>query len=384
MKVVVLGVGSVGKIIVRDLLENWDDVDEVIAVDYNFEALKSFADSLKDSRITLMKGDVRDINLTADILKKGDYFINSTWYEFNLHVLKAAIRAKRDGLDLGGLYWMTKKELELNEEIKEAGLTVIIGAGDDPGTSNVLARYGADKLDNVEEIHIRWGSVALNKTDELYFGFSVVSTMDEITQNAIMYKDGVYYEVPPLSEKELTYFPEPIGFQHTYAIIHSELATLPLTIKGVRTVTYKDSWDESIFPILNFLKFSGLIRKDFIDVLGQKISPLHVLGTLIKPREPRDCFGALKVTVSGIENEKRVRYTYFLGPVGYKHEWDAGPTSLTTAYGATAALMMLSKEYISRKGVVPPELIERPELWLNELKKRNIQLTMMKEETAIL
>jgi lysine 6-dehydrogenase len=384
MKVVVLGVGSVGRTIVRDLLENWNNIDEVIAVDYNFEVLKSFADTLKDSRITPIKGDVRNIDLTADILKKGDYFINSTWYEFNLHVLEAAIQAKRDGLDLGGLYWMTKNELELDEEVKKAGLTFLVGAGDDPGTSNVLARYGADKLDSVEEIHIRWGSVVLNKIDEPYFGFSAVSVMDETTHNAILYKDGMYYEVPPLSEKELTYFPEPIGFQHTYAIIHSELATLPLTIKGVRTVTYKDSWDESILPITNFLKFSGLVNREPIDVLGQKISPLHVLGTLIKPREPMDCFGALKVSVSGIENEKQVRYTFYLGPVGYKHEWDAGPTSLTTAYGATAALKMLSEGYISRRGVVPPELVNRPELWLYELRKRNIQLKVVKEETTTL
>ena len=382
MKVVVLGIGSVGKTIVRDLLENVKSVDEIIAVDYNFESLKNFVDSLRDSRVTPLRGDVRDIDSTAEILRKGDYFVNSTWYEFNIHVLRAAMKAGRDGLDLGGMYWMTKKELELDGEVRRAGLTFIIGAGDDPGTSNVLARYGADKLDDVEEIHIRWGSTTLGETSELSFGFSVISVMDEATLNAVIFRDGRYCEVPPLSEKELTYFPEPIGFQYTYSIIHSELATLPLTIKGVRTVTYKDSWDEGIFPIINFLKYSGLTKREAIDVMGQKVSPLHILGVLIKPREPQNCLGALKVTVSGTKNGKRIRYTYYLGPVGYKEEWDAGPTSLTTALGATAALKMLSEGYVSRKGVVPPELVDKPELWLYELKKRGLQLVEVKEEVA--
>jgi len=380
MKIVVLGVGSVGRIIIRDLLENWKDVDEIIAVDYNLESLVEYVKSLKDSRVTPVKGDVKNIDSTADIMRRGDYFINSTWYEFNLNVLRAMLKAGRDGLDLGGMYWMTKKELEWDEEVRKAGLTLIIGAGDDPGTSNVLARYGADRLDDVEEIHIRWGSTTVNNATEPSFGFSVVSILDEATLNAVIFKDGRYHEIPPLSEKELTYFPEPIGFQTTYAIIHSELATLPLTIKGVKTVTYKDSWDERVFPIIDFLKRARLTQREPVDVMGQKISPLHLLGILVKPEEPKTCIGALKVVVKGTKDDKQMKLTYFLGPVGYKKEWGAGPTSLTTALGATAALKMLIEGNVSRKGVVPPELIDKPELWLHELKIRGIPLIEIKEE----
>ena len=381
MKVTVIGVGTIGKVIIRDLLENWK-VDEIIAVDYNLEALKKYVELLDDPRVKPMKGDIRNIDTTAEQMRMGDVVVNSAWYEFNLYAIKAMLKAERDMIDLGGMYWMTKKELEWDDELKKAGLRLIIGAGDDPGTSNVLARYGANKLDEVREIHFRWGGKTLKEEEaKIAFGFSVLSVMDEATMNAVVYRDGKYIEIPPLSEKELTYFPEPIGYQYTYAIIHSELATIPWTIKGVKTVTYKDTWDEEIFPIINFLKDIGLVSREPVDVMGQKVSPVKVIASLTKPWEPESYVGALKVVIVGIEGGVEVKYTYYLGPVGYKKEWNAGVTAVTTAFGATAALKLLVDGHVSRKGVVPPELVDRPDLWLEELKKRGIPLVEVREET---
>ena len=380
MKITVLGVGTIGKVIIRDLLENWR-VDEIIAIDYNYKELKKFVDSLGDPRVTPLKGDIRDIDSTAKQMEMGDYVVNATWYEFNIHAIKAMLKAKRDMIDLGGLYWMTKKELEWDEEVKEAGLTLLLGAGDDPGTSNVLARYGSNKLDEVREIHFRWGGRVVEEEEaRVSFGFSVLTVMDEATMNAVMYIDGRYIEVPPLSHKELTYFPDPVGYQYTYTILHSELATIPWTIKGVKTVTYKDTWDESMFPILDFLKDVGLVKREPIDVMGQKVSPVKVLASLTKPWEPKSYYGVLKVVVKGVKNGVETKYTYYVGPVGYWEKWNAGATAVTTGLGATAGLKLLVDGHVGRKGVVPPELVDKPELWLRELSKRGINITEVKEE----
>lgn len=368
MKIMVLGTGNVGKVIIRDLLENWR-IDEVIAVDYDIKSLRKFTEKLNDPRVTPLKGDIRDIDRTAEQMRKADFIINSSWYEFNIHAIKAMLKAKRDMLDLGGLYWMTKKELEWNEEVKKADLSLLLGAGDDPGTSNVLARYASNKLDEVHDIRFRWG--AREEEGESAFGFSVLTVMDEATMSAIMYINGKIVEVSPLSHKELTYFPDPIGYLYTYAIIHSELATIPFTIEGVRNVNYKDSWDESFFPVIDFLRESGLTKRNEIDVMDVKVAPLKVIGSLIKPYEDPNTYGCLKVEVSGIKDGVETEYTYYVGPVKGRENWGVGETALTTAYGAVAGLKMLVEEYVP-KGIAPSELVEKPEAWVEELTKRGL------------
>ncbi|HEW94326.1 hypothetical protein DRN84_03660 [Candidatus Geothermarchaeota archaeon] len=378
MKYMVLGVGSVGKVIVRDLLTNVKDVEKVIAVDYDFKSLEIFSKELNDPRLEIYRGDITDVDEIADYMRKADVVVNATWYEYNLYAIEAAIKAKRDLADLGGLYWMTKKELEYDEKVKEAGITVLVGVGDDPGTSNVLAGYGAKKMDKVEEIHIRWGSTSVTGEEQSLFGFSISTILDEVSMPAILYINGRFVEAPPLSYPELTYFPDPIGYKKTYAIIHSELATLPYTIPDVKTVTYKDTWDESLFPVVEFLRKSGLVRKDVIEVMGCKVSPQKVLATLIKPEESRNEVGALRVELKGYEGGVYVRRIYFVGPFRYRDDWKAGVTAVSTGYGASIGLQLLAEGYVPRKGVIPPELITEPGLWIKELNRRGVPVKEIK------
>ena len=378
MRVMVLGVGNVGRVIIRDLLKYRDDIEYILAVDYNYEALKSFASEVDDPRLEIAKGDVRDIDGTASYMSKVDVVVNSSWYEYNLYAIKAALKAGRDLADLGGLYWMTKKELEMDEEVRDAGITVLIGVGDDPGTSNVLASYGASKMDSVREIHIRWGSAGDEATP---FGFSILTVLDEATMPAVLYVNGKFIEAPPLSYPELTFFPEPIGYLKTYAIIHSELATLPYTIEGVRTVTYKDSWDESFFPIINFMKSIGLTSREPIKIDSNEVVPQKLVAALAKPGEPKGVYGCLKVELVGVKDGVDTRLTYYVGPVGYNEDWRAGVTAFTTGVGASIGVQMLADGLVSRKGVVPPELVDDPSHWIRELGRRGIPVT--EEETRI-
>ena len=375
----VIGVGNVGRVIVKDLLQYGQNIDGVLAVDIDLASLKRLASEVNDSRLEIARGDIKDIDSMASLMKRVDVVVNSAWYEYNLHAIKAAIKAGRDLADLGGLYWMTKKELELDEEVRAAGITVLIGVGDDPGTSNVLVAYGVNKMDSVEEIHIRWGSHS--ESESAPFGFSVLTVLDEATMPAVLYLNGRLVEAPPLSYPETTYFPDPIGFRKTYAIIHSELATLPSTIKGVKTITYKDTWDESFFPILTFMKNLGLTSRKPVKLGDCEVIPQKVVALLTKPGEPKDVVGCLKVELRGYMGGELGRLVYYLGPVGYNEEWGAGVTAYTTGVGASIGVQLLGGGGVSRKGVVPPELIDDPYIWISELGRRG--LTVVEEKTSM-
>ena len=198
--------------------------------------------SLGDNRLQTIKLNITSVDEVADVMKKVDVTINEAYYELNLTAMHAAMKAKVPLIDLGGLYSITKEQLSLHDEVRKAGTLVILGMGSDPGTSNILCKFGSDKLDKTDEIHIRYGSSCRGLT----FTFAVGTILNEATESAIVFENGKFLEIPPFSRVEDTIFRSPVGLQKTYIIRHSELATIPKLIRGVKTVTYYDSWDPEV------------------------------------------------------------------------------------------------------------------------------------------
>ena len=86
-------------------------------------------------------------------------------YRLNLEVMEAALAAGCQYADLGGLYHVTIKQWELDPRFREAGLSAVMGIGSAPGITNVLARLGADRLDegSVRSIDLVNGAIDLSE-----------------------------------------------------------------------------------------------------------------------------------------------------------------------------------------------------------------------------
>jgi len=372
MKGLLVGAGNIGSVIARDLLLS--GCRSLTVADVDRRKLQSI-ESEHPKYVQTHELDVTDENALARLMRDVDVTINAASYRFNLHVLKAAIGAKCDMVDLGGLYHMTIQELQYDKEAKEAGISAILGMGDDPGTSNIMARMASWELDMVSEIRIRWGS-ANPGSEDVAFGFSVATCLDEATMKAVKLSNGRIVEIPPISEMEEVVFPDPVGRQQTFAILHSELATLPKFIKGVRNVSYKDSWDQATIDVVRFLKASGFGSDEAITVGGSKVSPKKVLLTLLSPNEPPTSIGCLKVIVSGRRTGRRAEVTYCLGPIRYSKVYRAPATAYSTAIPASIAAQMLSKGLIEQTGTLPPESFTRGQVWrfLREMKTRGLEV----------
>ena len=59
--------------------------------------------------------------------------VNSASYRVNLDAMTACLEAGCHYLDLGGLYWMTSRQLELGPRFERAGLLALLGIGSAPG-----------------------------------------------------------------------------------------------------------------------------------------------------------------------------------------------------------------------------------------------------------
>lgn len=232
---------------------------------------------------------------------------------------------------------------------------------------------GSWELDSVSEIKVRWGS-STSASEDVAFGFSVATCLDEATMKAVKLSNGRIVEIPPISEMEVVEFPEPVGRQQTYAILHSELATLPKFVKGVRYVTYKDSWDQATIDVVKFLRSSGFASDKMITLDGRKVSPRKLLLTLLSPNEPRTIVGCLMVSVLGKSGGKPMEAAFCLGPIHYNDTYRAPCTAYSTAIPASIVAQMISGGGIGQKGVLPPEALTRNQIehFLRQMEARGL------------
>ncbi|RLI18907.1 hypothetical protein DRO54_09515, partial [Candidatus Bathyarchaeota archaeon] len=144
MKILVLGgAGAMGMVTVRDLADS-PGVSEVIIGDANIKKAQEIAKWANKGKVSIQKVDISNFESLTSAMKEADAVANAAPYHLNLTVTKAAIETGKNLTDLGGVYYMTLKQLELDNEAKNANVTVVLGCGLAPGVADVLAKHGAD------------------------------------------------------------------------------------------------------------------------------------------------------------------------------------------------------------------------------------------------
>lgn len=239
------GAGLMGRATARDLLETRPDVSLVLA-DLDVAAAERIAGGLHDAvsgaapRLSVARVDASDPASVRAVIAGADAVINSVQYDFNLVVMEAALGERVPYVDLGGLFHMTRRQLELGDAFTAAGVTAVIGMGSTPGVTNVQARAAADRLETVSSISV-WCGNTPNPDALSAWGYSINTILDEVTKRPVVFRDGAFVELEPLAEPEPFRYLEPIGVQESHHSLHSEIATLPrsFTAKGVRDVSFK-------------------------------------------------------------------------------------------------------------------------------------------------
>ena len=110
MRVAILGAGgTIAPAIVRDLAES-DEVDELLLVDLDADKARATAERHGGGKASV-----------ADGVAGADVVVNSAGYRINLDAMRSSLEAGAHYVDLGGLYWMTGKQLELARGLRARG-----------------------------------------------------------------------------------------------------------------------------------------------------------------------------------------------------------------------------------------------------------------------
>jgi lysine 6-dehydrogenase len=370
MRIMVIGgCGAMGRAMVRDLLEQ-PDVMQIVVADIDSKKGEEYVKGLGSGRVSFRKVDVRDRKDLVQSLKGISVVLNSTWIELYMPIFLGALEARVHYVDLGGLFHGTKKQLQCHEDFKKVGTTAVLCMGASPGMTNIAAAEGAKKFDTLEEIRVRTGAKGGKG-----FAYTPRTILDECMVKPMVFQDGKHIQLEPFTGFETYRLPDPVGEVEGFYSIHSETLTFPTYInKGVKQVSFKVAFSSSLVNMLKVLKELGFLSSDPISIKGAQISPREFLDTFLgmqKLPETLDEYKSFRVELIGLKNGKKTHWAYET-VVESNREWGVKATAVWTGVPASIAGLMLARGEIKQAGVFPPEGILDSGKFIAELQKRNI------------
>jgi lysine 6-dehydrogenase len=374
MKIFVLGAGLMGRAVVYDLASA-REVREIIVADFDRARASEVARRFGRGKARAVFADVHETPHLARLLRGAEAVVNCTQYNWNLDVMRAALAARVNYLDLGGLYHMTRKQFALDRDFRRIGRIAIAGMGGAPGITNVMARALADSFDRVDSIRVYNAGADQQRYDSpIAYTFSIATILDELTMPPVAFEKGRYVEKPMLSEPEPGKFPAPIGSIVLRHSIHSEVGTLPESFrkKGVREVFFKINYDPQLVNLVRGLDLAGFTSRKPLAVNGSHVSPRAVLLALMQERAPKKTpldVEALRVVVSGRRSGRRDALAMEMW-ADHSERPELSAVARDTGFPAAIAAVMLGRKEISGVGVQAPENVVPPVPFFRELKQR--------------
>jgi len=353
LRVAILGAGgTIAPAIVRDLAES-DEVAEMLLVDLDQEKARATADQHGGGKASV-----------ADGVAGADVVVNSAGYRINLDAMRSSLEAGAHYVDLGGLYWMTGKQLELHEDFERAGLLAVLGMGSSPGKTNVMAAHAARVLgsEKLRTVHVAAGGRDLDPPGGESFPYALQTLIDELTMPPIVIRDGEAAEVEPLSPGGTVRFADPIGDGETIHTIHSEMRTFPTSF-GCREASFRLSLAPALLERLREL------------TAASDTEQAEAAARALPPSANTVSSHVIEATAGA----RSVRVTSFTPP---HEDWGLGGGIVSTAAPAAAVVRLLARGAVEARGALPPEKCIDPDALFPELERRGNRIETVTEVLA--
>jgi saccharopine dehydrogenase (NAD+, L-lysine-forming) len=352
MRVAVLGAGgTIGPAIVRDLAES-EEVTAMRLLDLDLRRAEAVAIEHGEG-----KAQARRLDPVSDLgeqLAGMEVLVNSAPYRINLAAMRASLDAGCHYMDLGGLYHVTAEQLKLSREFEQRGRLALLGIGSAPGKTNLLAGRAVQQLPgDPVSISVLAAGRDLDPPQGLSFPYALRTLIDEITLPPMALISGRPQEMRPLQAGPYTDFGDPVGPAETVFTLHSEVLTLGESF-GAANVTFALSLAP---PVLESLKTLVGASEERIAEVARSASPPSAKTLSVH-----------LVEVAGQDTIVRARSV-----TPPNEAWGLGGGIVSTASPAAAAVRLLARGSIKRRGALPPESCIDPDEMFGELETRGVR-----------
>ena len=375
--VLLIGCGAVGTVIASHLAPD-SRVRRLTLADVDERFARAVAARFPgSSKVATRALDASDASALESAFQGVEVVVQASLPRFNAGIQAACLAAGANYMDLA----TDSTDPYVNDaEWRAHGLTAVLGMGEDPGLSNIMARQSADGLDHVESIRVRDGDTGSNPAYPFLPVFSPETFLEETLHGARVWENGHYRDVPPFTDGEVYDFPPPIGPQKVYSVDHEEVDSLPRNIgKGVQYVDFKLSLDDTAVRTLLSLRDLRLLER------GTREAPGPLRAVLNAFPKPADLAGKIDgdsmlivetkgekdghpvtETFSTTLNHRRTDELYHVTAVAY----------LTGTPAAVAVLQMVGGT-IREPGMLAPEVLD-PKPFFPMLRERGIPVRLQR------
>ncbi|MER1958293.1 MAG: saccharopine dehydrogenase C-terminal domain-containing protein [Solibacillus sp.] len=387
MKVVVLGAGLMGKEVARDLVMS-EKVEHVFLADISIEKTQEFVDTLGSRKIEVVQMDAENDTDLREVIARGDVVVNALFYAFNEKVARAAIEVGVHAVDLGGhIGGITEAVFQLHDLAQANGVTIVPDLGVAPGMINILAGYGATKLDTVESIKLYVGGIPTEPTPPLHYTrvFSLDGMFDHYTEPSKMIQKGVLSEVESLTGIEPIYFEEFGVLEAFYT--SGGISTLYKTFPNVKTLEYKTIRYKGHAEKFQLLAELGFLDKtNTVEVGGHEVNVREVTREALKKKldlgKKVDAV-LLRSIIAGEKSEEQITYEYEM-VVRKDVEKDVTAMARATANTISVVAQMIGNGLITERGVFAPEAVVPGSEFIQEMAKRGVDIKETLHRSSII
>ncbi len=396
--VLVIGAGGVGAVAVHKMGMHPDIFSKITLASRRISKCDEVAENIRQrlgSNIATATLDADDINQTINLIEQvqPELVVNLALPYQDLTIMEACLATGVHYLDTANYEPRDEAKFKYHWQwayqarFKKAGLMALLGAGFDPGVTNVftahIQKHCLDEMHFLDILDCNGGEHGQ------YFAtnFNPEINIREITAKARHWEKDTWIVSPALSHKQLFDFPE-IGQRNMYLMYHEELESLAKNYPALKRARFWMTFSDAYLKHLTVLQNVGMTSIKPILYENKEIIPLQFLKAVLpepthlaQTTKGKTCIGNI---VTGKKNgQEKTFYIYNI----CEHEQcfdevGAQAISYTTGVPAMISAALMLKGVWNKKGVVNMEEMD-PDPFMNMLTENGLPWHMTELKAPI-
>ena len=291
-KVLIIGAGGVGNVVVKKCAMNPEVFSEVVLASRTKSKCDAIADECAKiglpTKVETAQVDADNVPELVALINKVKPFmiINVALPYQDLTIMDACLETGIHYMDTANYEPKDVAKFEYSwqwayqERFKDAGLMALLGCGFDPGVTQVYTAY-ANKH-HFDEMHYL-DIIDCNAGDHgkaFATNFNPEINIREITQKGKYWENGEWIEIEAMSIHKPIDYPG-IGPKESYVLYHEELESLVKNFPTLKRARFWMTFGQQYITHLNVLENVGMTSIKSIKFQGMDIVPLEFLKAVL-------------------------------------------------------------------------------------------------------